>query len=183
MLQATFYSWIYPIYSVVEFAHRSDMEYALRKLDDADLNGQRIRLFEVCKFKHPNFIQQWYLIIESRIVVRHVVLVVVLYHVAVLHVVVHLAVADIRALVLLLDPVLLHALALLHHVVLRVIVVAAIVKMKMFVLALVHLKMNLVEEMIVALQQIVAVPVLLLLVPLLAGKDSLIISMLNDVMS
>ena len=35
--------------SVVEFAHRSDMEYALRKLDDADLNGQRIRLFEVCK--------------------------------------------------------------------------------------------------------------------------------------
>ncbi|KAI7878654.1 hypothetical protein K492DRAFT_179624 [Lichtheimia hyalospora FSU 10163] len=31
---------------VVEFAHRSDMEYALRKLDDADLNGQRIRLFE-----------------------------------------------------------------------------------------------------------------------------------------
>ncbi|CDS14194.1 hypothetical protein LRAMOSA06364 [Lichtheimia ramosa] len=31
---------------VVEFAHRSDMEYALRKLDDAELNGQRIRLFE-----------------------------------------------------------------------------------------------------------------------------------------
>lgn len=36
------------LFSVVEFAHRSDMEYALRKLDDAELNGQRIRLFEVC---------------------------------------------------------------------------------------------------------------------------------------
>lgn len=43
-----------PICSVVEFAHRSDMEYALRKLDDADLNGQRIRLFEVSQF---NYIQ------------------------------------------------------------------------------------------------------------------------------
>lgn len=33
--------------SVVEFAHRSDMEYALKKLDDSELNGQRVRLFEV----------------------------------------------------------------------------------------------------------------------------------------
>ncbi|CDH49946.1 alternative splicing factor asf [Lichtheimia corymbifera JMRC:FSU:9682] len=31
---------------VVEFAHRSDMEYALKKLDDSELNGQRVRLFE-----------------------------------------------------------------------------------------------------------------------------------------
>ncbi|KAF7729166.1 hypothetical protein EC973_004934 [Apophysomyces ossiformis] len=33
---------------VVEFAHRSDMEYALNKLDDSDLNGQRVtlRVFE-----------------------------------------------------------------------------------------------------------------------------------------
>lgn len=31
----------------MEFAHRSDMEYALKKLDDSELNGQRVRLFEV----------------------------------------------------------------------------------------------------------------------------------------
>lgn len=113
--------------------------------------------------------------IEFRIVVRHAVLVVALYHAAVLPVAVHLVVADIRALALHLVPVLLLALALLHHVVLHDIVVAVIVKMKMFVLALVHLKMNPVEEMIVALQQIVAVPVLLLLVLLRAGNDSFIL--------
>ncbi|KAI8379084.1 uncharacterized protein BYT42DRAFT_567394 [Radiomyces spectabilis] len=31
---------------VVEFSHRSDMEYALKKLDDYELNGERLRLRE-----------------------------------------------------------------------------------------------------------------------------------------
>lgn len=34
-------------YSVVEFAYRDDMEYALRKMQDSDLNGSRVQLFEV----------------------------------------------------------------------------------------------------------------------------------------
>ncbi|KAI9321660.1 hypothetical protein BX666DRAFT_1904347 [Dichotomocladium elegans] len=31
---------------IVEFAHRSDMEYALKKLNDSELNGQRVKLYE-----------------------------------------------------------------------------------------------------------------------------------------
>ncbi|KAI9246725.1 hypothetical protein BDA99DRAFT_526785 [Phascolomyces articulosus] len=31
---------------VVEFAHRSDMKYALEKMNDSELNGQRVSLFE-----------------------------------------------------------------------------------------------------------------------------------------
>ena len=33
-------------FSVVEFAHREDMKYALRELDNARLNGQRVSLME-----------------------------------------------------------------------------------------------------------------------------------------
>ena len=35
------------LYSVVEFAHRSDMKYALDKMNDSELNGERVQLFEV----------------------------------------------------------------------------------------------------------------------------------------
>lgn len=34
------------IFRVVEFAHREDMKYALRELDNSRLNGQRIILEE-----------------------------------------------------------------------------------------------------------------------------------------
>lgn len=34
-------------YSIVEFAVRDDMEYALKKLNDRELNGQRVTLREV----------------------------------------------------------------------------------------------------------------------------------------
>jgi hypothetical protein len=33
--------------SIVEFAVRDDMEYALKKLNDRELNGQRVTLREV----------------------------------------------------------------------------------------------------------------------------------------
>lgn len=35
-------------HSIVEFAVRDDMEYALKKLNDRELNGQRVTLREVC---------------------------------------------------------------------------------------------------------------------------------------
>jgi hypothetical protein len=35
------------LYSIVEFAVRDDMEYALKKLNDRELNGQRVTLREV----------------------------------------------------------------------------------------------------------------------------------------
>lgn len=38
------------VFSIVEFAVRDDMEYALKKLNDRELNGQRVTLREVKKF-------------------------------------------------------------------------------------------------------------------------------------
>ena len=39
---------MYPVvFSVVEFASYEDMKNAIKKLDDTDLNGRKIRLFEV----------------------------------------------------------------------------------------------------------------------------------------
>ena len=41
-------SKVYPVvFSVVEFASYEDMKNAIKKLDDTDLNGRKIRLFEV----------------------------------------------------------------------------------------------------------------------------------------
>ena len=40
-----------PYYSIICFASYDDMKNVIRKLDGTELNGKRIRFFEVC-FQH-----------------------------------------------------------------------------------------------------------------------------------
>ena len=48
------------VYRVVEFATKEDMKNALKKLDDSELNGRRIRLKVVRPISHFHFSYQLY---------------------------------------------------------------------------------------------------------------------------